>query len=160
MQTYTRSYATADEGPRSIEEKEIEKETIVCPQMVFGGKLVNKATMREEECLGRLKNNNECLRYCTAVDHLRKRHKLPAATIKSKTKTPSTPSYKPKVMLICACGEEFATQSDDRNECMPCLIKRKMAVCRSPKKYEHYKVQLERAIETIRKNKEEKKVKW
>ena len=146
-------------GRVSLEEKDIEAETIVCPEMVFGGKPIGKATMRPDECLKRLHHNTNCLKYCKAVDHIRKAHGI--ASAKDKTKIEYRyPTFAKKVKLICACGEEFHTQSPDRSVCMPCLIKERMEKTKSKKQLEALKLQLKKAIEVVEKNKTTKRKRW
>jgi hypothetical protein len=55
---------SADFGRVSIDEPEIERETIYCPQVRFGGKTPDRPTMRQSECQRRIDTKAECSLKC------------------------------------------------------------------------------------------------
>lgn len=59
-------------------EPEPRKQTIFCPETGL-----NRPSMTDEQCIMRLTTNALCRNHCQAVDHLRDRFNLPAATPKS-----------------------------------------------------------------------------
>lgn len=69
----TQVWAMSDEAHvgRITAEKPIEEEVIVCPELCFGGILVERTAMRNCECLLRLRMAVDPCNRCGAVNHLR-----------------------------------------------------------------------------------------
>lgn len=110
-----------------------EKERMIaCPDMV---KLnYPQPYMREECCLLRLQGeNNDCIRKCKAVDHLRVRLKLPPAIVVVKTKLPRPPEPARILITCCECGAEFRTTSRNVDNCYLCRLKGMLTRSRSKK---------------------------
>lgn len=128
-------------------DKEPAPETIVCPRMNFGGIPIERATMREENCLLRLRGSRDCYLKCKAVDHLRKKLNLPTveeleAQFPALTKPKRVRDYKKEkerarelgtigsrsganakrdYIKTCACGK-FYRAVGGRVECSICMV--------------------------------------
>jgi hypothetical protein len=136
-----------------LDEKEIEKETIVCPQMVKLG--IKHAIMREKECMLRLTTNQNCFKYCNNVDHLRYKLKLPPAFTKEQILEEKN-NNSLKKQKLCICGEYFMTESTERNLCKKCLLESQISVETSFVKKKALKLELKSYLITRKRNQQRK----